>query len=47
VSQAYDILKDEKKRKAYDRYGMEGIKEGRGKGGNHGDIFSHFFGGGS
>ena len=46
MSQAYDILKDEDKRAAYDRHGMEGIKEGRGKGGNGGDIFSTFFGGG-
>lgn len=54
ISQAYDILGDEKKRKSYDQFGMGGI----GPGGNTGpqfnmggmggmpDIFNNFFGGG-
>ena len=51
INQAYDILKNEDSRKAYDKYGMEGIKEGRGKGGGGmgggmDDIFSMFGGGG-
>ena len=47
ISAAYDILKDDDKRAAYDKYGMEGIKEGRGKGGGGGgfeDLFSMFGG---
>ena len=47
VSAAYEVLSDEQKRETYDRYGMEGLKEGRGGGGFDGnDIFSMFFGGG-
>jgi len=50
ISAAYEVLSDEKKRGIYDRYGMEGLKEGGGGGGGgmgdaH-DIFSAFFGGG-
>lgn len=47
VSAAYEILQDEQKRETYDRYGLEGLKEGRGSGGDPSDIFSMFFGGGS
>ena len=46
---AYEVLSDEKKRKIYDRYGEEGLKqhEGAGGGGGRGnDIFNQFFGGG-
>ncbi|XP_078407911.1 dnaJ homolog subfamily B member 11 [Cetorhinus maximus] len=39
---AYEVLSDEEKRKQYDMYGEEGLKEGRQ--GSHDDIFSHFFG---
>jgi DnaJ-class molecular chaperone len=46
INAAYDVLKNEDMRAAYDKYGMEGLKEGRGK---HGqgpsgfeDIFSFF-----
>lgn len=48
IQQAYDVLSDENKRKVYDRYGKEGIDEGRGDGGGGGgeDIFSQMFGGG-
>uniref|UniRef100_A0A6I8NKY8 DnaJ homolog subfamily B member 11 n=1 Tax=Ornithorhynchus anatinus TaxID=9258 RepID=A0A6I8NKY8_ORNAN len=39
---AYEVLSDEEKRKQYDDYGEEGLKDGHQ--GSHGDIFSHFFG---
>ena len=47
-SAAYEVLSDEQKRETYDRYGLEGLKEGRGGGGGFdgNDIFSMFFGGG-
>lgn len=50
VSHAYEVLTDGEKRKVYDRYGEEGLKQmgqggGRGGGGAQ-DIFSQFFGGG-
>ena len=50
LSQAYEVLSDEKKRTVYDQYGEQGLKEGGGPGGFHGsdpfDIFNMFFGGG-
>ncbi|XP_036299835.1 dnaJ homolog subfamily B member 11 [Pipistrellus kuhlii] len=39
---AYEVLSDSEKRKQYDTYGEEGLKEGHQS--SHGDIFSHFFG---
>ncbi|KAA0715660.1 DnaJ -like protein subfamily B member 11 APOBEC1-binding protein 2 [Triplophysa tibetana] len=39
---AYEVLSDEEKRKQYDAYGEDGLKEGHH--GSHGDIFSSFFG---
>ncbi|KAJ8283021.1 hypothetical protein COCON_G00055400 [Conger conger] len=39
---AYEVLSDEEKRKQYDQYGEEGLKEGHHS--SHGDIFSSFFG---
>lgn len=30
ISAAYDVLKDEQKKEVYDRYGLEGLKEGAG-----------------
>uniref|UniRef100_A0A8C5C6L7 DnaJ heat shock protein family (Hsp40) member B11 n=1 Tax=Gadus morhua TaxID=8049 RepID=A0A8C5C6L7_GADMO len=36
------VLSDEEKRKQYDAYGEDGLKEGHG--GSHNDIFSSFFG---
>lgn len=51
ISEAYEVLSDDEKRKTYDEYGEAGLKEGAGgHGGFHGhdanDIFSSFFGGG-
>jgi molecular chaperone DnaJ len=40
VSEAYDVLKDEQKRAAYDRFGHAAFEQGRGFGGGGGD--SHF-----
>uniref|UniRef100_A0AAQ4QY79 DnaJ homolog subfamily B member 11 n=2 Tax=Gasterosteus aculeatus aculeatus TaxID=481459 RepID=A0AAQ4QY79_GASAC len=39
---AYEVLSDEEKRKQYDAYGEDGLKEGHH--GSHNDIFSSFFG---
>merc|ERR1712106_187729 len=33
ISAAYEVLSDEEKRQTYDRFGLEGLKEGRGGGG--------------
>merc|ERR1712196_625739 len=46
ISNAYDILKDEKKRKLYDQFGEEGLKGMGESGGNPFDIFNNIFGGG-
>uniref|UniRef100_A0A8C5VRD6 DnaJ homolog subfamily B member 11 n=1 Tax=Microcebus murinus TaxID=30608 RepID=A0A8C5VRD6_MICMU len=39
---AYEVLSDNEKRKQYDTYGEEGLKDAHQS--SHGDIFSHFFG---
>lgn len=46
ISAAYEALSDESKRKLYDQYGEEGLKEGGGGGGgrNANDIFADLFG---
>lgn len=46
ISAAYEVLKDEEKRKVYDEYGLEGLTEGGGGGGDGMDIFEGLFGGG-
>lgn len=46
ISEAYEVLTDEKKRQIYDKYGKEGLKEGGFQAHSAEDIFSQFFGGG-
>ncbi len=56
ISEAYEVLADEEKRKRYDRYGKQGVKQQFSGGdfdwsdfshrGDVEDIFSEFFGGG-
>ncbi|KAJ1687658.1 hypothetical protein LUZ63_019048 [Rhynchospora breviuscula] len=52
ISNAYEVLSDQEKRKIYDRYGEEGLKQFANSGSRGGagmniqDIFSSFFGGG-
>merc|ERR1712159_105532 len=45
ITAAYEVLSDKEKREVYDKYGEEGLQEGRG-GGPPGDIFEAMFGGG-
>jgi len=44
VSEAYEVLSDDNKRKMYDQYGKEALKDGGHSSAE--DIFSQFFGGG-
>lgn len=55
ASEAYEILSDEQKRAAYDRFGHDGVDPNRGGGAGHGaggfgdifgDVFGDIFGGG-
>ena len=48
ITHAYEILRDEEKRKMYDKYGEDALKEGGGgaHAGGMGDIFDMFMGGG-
>jgi len=46
LTQAYEVLSDEDKRKTYDRHGEAGLGEGGSSGMSAQDIFSRFFGGG-
>lgn len=49
ISQAYEVLSNEEKRKIYDQGGEQALKEGGGGGGGFTspmDIFDMFFGGG-
>ncbi|CAF3470024.1 unnamed protein product [Rotaria sp. Silwood1] len=49
ISFAYQVLTDDNKRRIYDTYGLEGLKEGGGSGGGGymADILGQFFGGDS
>jgi len=40
------VLSNPEKRQLYDKYGLEGLKEGGGGGGSPFDIFENLFGGG-
>lgn len=45
ITNAYEILSDDKKRQIYDQYGEEGVREGGGGGGRSpNDIFADLFG---
>jgi len=46
ISAAYEILSDEDKRKAYDKYGLEGVSEDGAPSAGGDDLMSMFFGGG-
>mmetsp|Transcript_4949 Transcript_4949/g.13087 ORF Transcript_4949/g.13087 Transcript_4949/m.13087 type:complete len:414 (-) Transcript_4949:392-1633(-) len=46
ISAAYEILSDPDKRKAYDKYGLEGVSEDGPSAAGGEDLFSMFFGGG-
>jgi len=47
IAAAYEILSDEQKRKAYDKYGLEGVEDDPEAAAARGeDLFSMFFGGG-
>ncbi|CAH1779345.1 unnamed protein product [Owenia fusiformis] len=46
ISFAYEVLSTPEKRETYDRYGLQGLKEGGGGGGGFpGDMFGDIFGG--
>lgn len=45
ISEAYDVLSDPQKRKTYDQFGEDGLKNGGFNFGSAQDIFAQFFGG--
>ncbi len=44
ITRAYDVLSDPEKRSLYDKYGEEGLQEGRGHSHGGGSIFEQMFG---
>jgi DnaJ family protein A protein 2 len=42
INAAYEVLSNAEKRQLYDKYGLEGVKNGGGMGGNMDDIFNIF-----
>lgn len=43
---AYEILSNPEKKELYDKYGLDGVKDGgSGAGGNPFDVFENIFGG--
>jgi len=46
INAAYEVLSNQEKRDIYDKYGLEGLKDGGMGGGGFGDIFDLFGGGG-
>ena len=46
INAAYEVLSNEEKRGTYDKFGLEGLKNGGMSGGGFGDIFDMFFNGG-
>ena len=46
IASAYEVLSNDEKRGLYDKYGLDGLKDGGMGGGGFGDIFEMFGGGG-
>jgi len=44
LTEAYEVLSNPEKKELYDKYGVEGVKNGGGGGGDMGDILGSLFG---